>query len=307
MIYRSIDKIEKINNTADGFFDFTILIPTWNQLEHLHLLLESLRENSKLKHQIILIVNEGSDGTRKWALNQADYDVVISPENIGVCLGLNSARSLVKSKYLVYMNDDMFVLPGWDVAIQDCIHGLGTKAFMISGTMIEPKRAGGANHSVVSDFGSSVKDFRRLELMESHVNIRRSDWQGSTWPPNVMHIDVWDLVGGMSIEFSPGLGSDPDLSRKLYAIGVREFIGLGSSQVYHFMSKSTHRIIPNDGRRSFLLKWEQHLDDFVSSTLKRGIPYDGPIERKPSISPRWKVTLRIVKYLIKNLFSLTRK
>lgn len=269
--------------------------------------LDGIKENSTLRHQIILIVNEGSDGTRRWALNQTLYDVVLFPENVGVCLAFNAARSLVKSEFLIYLNDDMFVLPGWDVSIKDCIHALGTKAFMVSGTMIEPKNAGRNGCTVVEDFGSGVKDFRRQDLLDSHADLRRPNWQGSTWPPNIMHVDVWDLVGGMSIEFSPGLGSDPDLSRKLYAIGMRQFIGLGSSQVYHFMSKSTHRIIPNDGRKSFLLKWEQHLDDFVSSTLKRGMPYDGPIERKPSISPRWKVALRIIKYLIKNLFPLKRK
>ena len=298
MTHPSIDEIEKIINSKDEHFDFTILIPTWNQFEFLQLCIDGIQKNSKLRHQIILIVNDGSDGTRKWALNQTHYDVVLFPENVGVCLALNSARSLVKSEFLIYMNDDMFVLPGWDVSIQDCIHKLGTKAFMISGTMIEPTSAGRDGCTVVEDFGSGVKDFRRQDLLDSHADLTRSDWQGSTWPPNVIHVDVWDLVGGMSVEFSPGLGSDPDLSRKLFAIGVRQFIGLGSSQVYHFMSKSTHRIVPNDGRKTFLLKWGEHLDYFMSSILKRGEPYAGSLEKDSQIKSDFMKTARIIKHLL---------
>ena len=44
------------------------------------------------------------------------------------------------------------------------------------------------------------------------------------------------LVGGMSIEFSPGMYSD--LSKKLYESVVRQFKGVGKSLVYHFYSES---------------------------------------------------------------------
>ena len=31
---------------------------------------------------------------------------------------------------------------------------------------------------------------------------------GATIPPNIVHRDIWDLVGGYSIEYSPGMYSD---------------------------------------------------------------------------------------------------
>ena len=66
---------------------------------------------------------------------------------------------------------------------------------------------------------------------------------------------MWDLVGGYSIEFSPGMGSDPDLTAKLWMAGVRHFKGLANSRVYHFETKSTERIVQNDARMQFMLKW----------------------------------------------------
>ena len=46
---------------------FSILIPTFNNLNYLKLAIKSIKENSKYKHEIILHVNDGSDGTLEYA------------------------------------------------------------------------------------------------------------------------------------------------------------------------------------------------------------------------------------------------
>ncbi len=82
------------------------------------------------------------------------------------------------------------------------------------------------------------------------------DTKGAVWPPNIVHRDMWDLVGGYSIEYTPGLGSDPDFSAKLWMAGVRYFKTLGSSMCYHFMSASVNRVRKNVGHLQFLRKWD---------------------------------------------------
>ncbi len=41
----------------------SIVIPTWNNLAYIKLLVESLRKNSKYNNQILIHVNDGSDGS----------------------------------------------------------------------------------------------------------------------------------------------------------------------------------------------------------------------------------------------------
>ena len=48
---------------------FSIIIPTFNNLDYVKILLLSLKKNSTLNHEIIFHVNEGSDGTINF-LNQ---------------------------------------------------------------------------------------------------------------------------------------------------------------------------------------------------------------------------------------------
>ena len=45
---------------------FSLLVPTWNNLEHLRLFVESLRRHSARAHELVVHVNEGTDGTREW-------------------------------------------------------------------------------------------------------------------------------------------------------------------------------------------------------------------------------------------------
>ena len=49
---------------------FSIIIPSLNNLDYLKLCLDSIKKNSKYKHQIIVHVNEGTDGTIEYVKNE---------------------------------------------------------------------------------------------------------------------------------------------------------------------------------------------------------------------------------------------
>lgn len=267
-----IDAITYFRGADAPDYDFAVLIPSWNNLPYLQLCLRSLQENSATKIQVIVLVNEGKDGTADWLRSQANLDFLHSSQNLGICYGLNLSRSLVKAPYIVYMNDDMFALPGWDKALLEEIKTLDTRLFMLSSTMIEPHNTGNPC-VVVGDYGDSIESFREKELLRDLPSLERSSWSGSTWPPNVVPRELWDLVGGLSVEFSPGMYSDPDFSKKLYDAGVRTFKGLGNSMVYHFGSKSTGRVKQNKGRFQFALKWGLSARFFTSRVLRSGQKY----------------------------------
>ena len=266
---------------------FSVLIPTWNNLPYLQLCIRSIQSHSTLPIQIIVIVNEGKDGTLEWLRDETDFDFVHAQQNAGICYGLNAARSLVMSDYIIYINDDMYVLPDWDGKMWTNIQGLGTKMFMLSSTMIEPT-TNGNKCTVVKDFGRDIESFKETELLENYTSLYRDDWSGSTWPPNVIHVDMWDLVGGFSIQFSPGMYSDPDLSMKLYKAGVRHFKGIGDSMVYHFGSRSTKRVRKNLGRKTFLFKWGITSRTFTTLFLKTGQKYEGALTTpKLAVTTKW--------------------
>lgn len=288
-----LDSYKKVEKSTDSDYQFSILIPTWNNLALLQNCIQSIRRNAALKHQIIVCINEGKDGTLEWVDQQTDIDYIHTPTNIGICYGMNLCRSLVKAEYIMYLNDDMYVCPDWDVVLWDRLQSIGTKMAMLSGTMIEPYDSNNPC-VVVQDYGTSLSIFNEEKLLDEYKKRSIPDWSGSTWPPNVLHIDLWDLVGGLSIEYSPGMYSDPDFSKKIYEAGVHTFIGCGNSLVYHFGRQSTGRIKQHSGRNTFLRKWKIPSSMFTKKVLHIGQPYQSKRpEQSLNFWDRMKVRLKL--------------
>ena len=255
---------------------FSIVIPTWNNLPFLKLAVETIRRHSAHAHEILVHVNDGSDGSLAWVREQGIAHTA-SSSNVGICYAVNRVAALATRPYLVYMNDDMAVLPGWDTRLLDVAARIEAKStdprFMLSSTMVEP---GGANNrcTVAADYGRDAQSFREAELIAALPTLVRSHWLGATWPPTLLPRWMWAEVGGYSVELSPGMSSDNDLSMKLWHAGCRTFIGLGDSFVYHFACVSTGRIVKNDGRLQFLRKWGISQRDFDRICLHRGEPVE---------------------------------
>lgn len=249
---------------------FSILIPTWNNLALLQLCVRSIRDNSAFPHQIIVHVNDGSDGSLDWVREQG-LTHTASPDNIGICLAVNEAAMHATQDYILYLNDDMYCCPGWDTALVDKLKQLDTDLFMLSGTMIEPRETNNPC-VVVGDYGTEAHTFDESRLLADLPNLRKADWLGATWPPTLVSRRWWFKVGGYSSEFSPGMSSDNDFSMKLWHAGCRVFYGVGDSFVYHFQCKSTGKVKKNDGGRQFLMKWGMRQSVFDRYYLRRGTP-----------------------------------
>jgi len=260
---------------------FSIVIPTWNNLPFVRLCIESIRKNSAYHHQIILHINDGSDGTLAWA-KEEELDYTHTADNAGICMAVNSAAGLATADYIVYMNDDMYVCPDWDKVIAHEIEQLSTDNFLFSATMIEPRDTG--NPCVlVADFGQDIASFDEKKLLREYSRLEKKDWNGSAWPPTIVAKKYWQITGGYSIELSPGMSSDDDFAMKMWFAGCRVFKGIGDSRVYHFQAKSTLRIKKNNGRRQFLMKWGMNQSTFNRYFLRRGSAYTGALSEPENL------------------------
>ena len=228
---------------------FSIIIPTFNNLDYLKLCLKSLKKNSNYEHDIIIFINEGNDGTLTYVKDN-NLKFLHSNINKGVCFAFNESAKIAKNKYLVLAHDDMYFCPRWDSVFFDELKKIEVEDFFISGTMVKNFKS-----YIYLDCGNSHSNFNEDKLLKELPKIKFNNFQGSHWQPSLVPLTTWNKVGGFSMEFSPGLGSDPDFSMKLWKIGVRLFKGLGSCRVYHFSSISLRKRAWNNGAKTFLLKW----------------------------------------------------
>lgn len=254
---------------------FSILIPTWNNFPYLQLCIRSIQKNSNKSHQILVHINETNAEIEDY-LHAQQIQFTTSAANIGICKALNTLSTLIEHDYVVYMNDDMYCLPNWDLHLSNEIAKIPHEKFMLSGTMIEPI-ASGNKAVIVANFGTDIQSFREEDLLKQYMHFQHQDWSGSSWPPNVVHKKMWNLLSGYNEAFSPGMSSDDDFAMRMWQAGCRIFKGVSASRVYHFQCKSTGRIKKNNGRVQFANTYHMSQHMFNKFYLRKGEIYQGPL------------------------------
>ena len=274
---------------------FSIIIPSFNNIEYLKICINSIRKNSNFDHQIIIHINEGTDGTLDY-VRENNFEYTYTKENIGMPKALNKASTKAKFNYIVISHDDFYFCPNWDAVFKNEIDQIDHNYFYLSGTMINYE-AEKYNNKIstppVFDAGSDPKNFDEKKLLDNIEKLRTFDFQGSTKCPGLVHKEIWNRVGGWSEEFSPTGGDDSDFAMKLWKINVRIFKGLGNCPTYHFGSVTTRKknrklftYLGSKGNKIFLKKWKISINFFEKYYLRSGIgnnqkfifnKYQGPI------------------------------
>ena len=275
---------------------FSVIIPTFNNYEYLKLCLNSIKKNSYFFHEIIIHVNDGSDGTLDYVIKNK-FKYTFSNHNIGLCTAINLSAKISTSKYILYAHDDMYFCPDWDKHLLKEINKIGHGNFYLSGTMIEPN----SGH-IEFNCGESYETFNENKLLSNYDNLHFYDHQGTHFAPHLTTKEIWDKVGGFSEEFNPGIASDPDFNMKLWKQGVRIFKGLENFKVYHFGSITTRKKIgvkQNRGDKTFLKKWGITTNFFKKYYLKSKTKYSGPLS-EPKITLNYLIELVLCK--IKKIF-----
>ena len=303
---------------------FSILIPTFNNLEYLRICIDSIRKNSNFKHQIIVHVNEGSDKTIEY-VKKNNLDFTYSEKNIGMSSALNRASKLAKLKYILISHDDFYYCPNWDTEFVNELNLLTHNNFYLSATMVNAVSSFEKNDfskPPVFNAGLTFQEFDEARLLKNLSQIKTIDFQGSTKHPALVHIDMWKKVGGWSEDYFPTGGDDSDFNMKLWNENVRIFKGLGKSSVYHFGSITTRKkdknlftYLGSKGNKIFLKKWKMGINFFEKFYLKSGLDkdknkifneYDGPLT-EPIKNIEYYFELLIVKLHLFYLKSINYK
>ncbi|MFZ5450534.1 MAG: glycosyltransferase [Thermodesulfobacteriota bacterium] len=101
----------------------SIIIPVFNNLSLTRQCLESIAENTDSPHEIILVDNGSSDGTRDYLQEleaAGEVRVISNRTNQGFARACNQGGRAAQGEYLVFLNNDTIVQPGWLQELAAC-------------------------------------------------------------------------------------------------------------------------------------------------------------------------------------------
>lgn len=214
----------------------SIVIPLYNQLKYTKLCLESLQETLTELPEIILVDNASTDGTADYLKTLSKVKVISNAENLGFAGGCNTGIKAASGEWVVVLNNDVIVAPGW-------LDGMLDAAEHWKLQIVTPAiREGECTYDINAYARELTGRMQRV--------IRRDRANGICF---MAHRRVFDAIGLFDEKFLIGQYEDKDFflraARAGFALGT-----VGSAFLHHFGS-ATQKVLKRDSvARPYALK-----------------------------------------------------
>jgi GT2 family glycosyltransferase len=240
----------------------SFVIPLYNCLPFTQAMLASLRTTlpSGLAHEIILVDDSSTDGTREWLATLTDppFRVILNEKNLGYAAANNRGAVFARGEFIALLNNDLVLTPRWLEPMLAVHTRLGARAGLIGNVQLNA-RTGALDHSgVVIDHKGKPQHDRTPPF---NFRLRGKDWRGIdlvTGACMLIRRELWQQLGGFDQRYRNGC-EDVDLCLRAKATGQANAVAL-RSVILHHISASPGRSLRNEENCYRLtLRWRDEL------------------------------------------------
>jgi len=253
---------------AEGQVKSSIIILTYNNWEDTENCLESiLKKTNEQDYEIIVIDNASQDGTREYLQDYArryrNFHIQLNNKNEGFARANNQGVTLANGEYLVFLNNDTVVTPGW-------LSGLLKYFSDPQVGMVGPVTNSSSNQSRISIDYNSLDDLDAFSKKRSLLYAGQAfDIQVLAFFCVVMRRAVFEKVGPLDERFGLGMFEDDDYATRLRNAGYR-ILCADDVFIHHSGGKSFLQLeytyywqLFRENRKKFedkwKVKWQPHL------------------------------------------------
>jgi GT2 family glycosyltransferase/tetratricopeptide (TPR) repeat protein len=240
----------------------SILILCHNQVAYTRLCLESILRHTRSPYELVLVDNGSSDETPAYLeeirrrLGSERIEIIRNESNLGFPAGCNQALARARGGYLVFLNNDTVVTPGW----LDGLIAAMLAAWPDAGLV------GPVTNGAPPPQGIEV-DYREPEEAAAFAAQRRKTHAGRTLDSRrvtgfclLTRREVLERTGHFDERFGLGFFDDDDLCVRARQAGFRLLIAL-DVYIHHFGSRTFRglgvdtRALGRENFERFRSKW----------------------------------------------------
>ena len=200
--------------------DVSIIIPVFNQIEYTHACLASLQAvEEQTPFEIVIVDDCSTDRTAELLPQVNGISYFRNEKNSGFVASCNRGAEKARGKYLVFLNNDTLVKPGWLTALLETFAEnqragiVGSKLVYPDGRLQEAggiiwRDASGWNYGKFDDAGKPEYNY-----------LREVDYCSGA--ALMVPKELFESLGGFDLRYAPGYYEDTDLAFKVRRAGYK--------------------------------------------------------------------------------------
>jgi GT2 family glycosyltransferase len=242
----------------------SFIIPLYNCLPLTQAMVASLQATlpGGLAHEIILVDDGSTDGTREWlkglASSHSPFRVVLNERNLGYAAANNRGAAAASGKFLVLLNNDLVLTRRWLEPMLSAHRALGAQAGLVGNVQLDA-RTGEIDHAgIYFNFKGKPEHVRELPLlpMQLLAPVRRVD--AVTGACLLIERSLWQQLGGFDEGYVNGC-EDVDLCLRAQAAGRVNAVALRSRIRHHISASPGRKSRDEENTFRFTRRWRVRL------------------------------------------------
>ena len=262
------------NTISVPYFDtplVSIVIPAYNQANYTLACIRSVVENTTtVPYEIIVMDDKSPDqDARNIPYFVQNITFVSNEENLGFLRNCNKGADLAKGKYILFLNNDTNVQPGWLSTLVELIES-DEKIGMVGSKLVYPdgrqQEAGGIIWNDASGW-----NFGRLDdpLKPEYNYVKEADYISGA--AIMIRGDLWNEIGGFDERYVPAYYEDSDLAFEVRKHGYKVMLQ-PKSVVIHFEGVSNGTDLGSGIKRYQVVNYDKFLSKWKSVLEKEHFP-----------------------------------
>jgi len=243
----------------------SFIIPLYNCLAHTRECVRTLQASlpAHLTHEIILVDDGSTDGTRDWlATLSPPFRVILNPCNVGYAGANNHGAASAQGELLCLLNNDLVLAPGWlepMLAVHRQLRASG-----LIGNVQRNARTGAIDHTGIAFDPKGKPTHDTFYPLPSALVLGYRPAAAVTGACLLIARDLWQTLGGFDEGFVNG-GEDVDLCLKALAAGRTNAVALRSTVLHHISASPGRKRHDEANSRRLTLRWRREIAALTAS------------------------------------------
>jgi GT2 family glycosyltransferase len=228
-------------------------------------MVESLRATMPrgLPHEIILVDDGSTDGTREWLAGLGEpFRVILNERNLGFGAATNRGASAARGRILALLNNDLVLRRGWLQPMLRALYSLGPTAGLVGNVQVESAARRVDHAGIYFNRKCKPEHDRRRPSLAALVFAPVRKVAAVTGACVLVRADLWRRLGGFDEAYINGC-EDIDLCLRIRDAGLVNAVALRSRVLHHVSASPGRKLHDEENTRRLFLRWRDAIAELA--------------------------------------------